>query len=194
VIGRAAALAILCAVAVLAQASLAPPGTAGGVRVQFAPEQLPAGAGLRGMYPWAVRVCSTSAAERSIDPEAVYMASGAIPVKSPARVRLAFAAAPKRTKKAIAAEWATEAVAIASGLTGFGAVAASTKVVGSLAVGVYLGGRVSKRLSETEDLAPYLDGLLDSKITLAPGACATRTLFSGPMRPAELRKYDITIP
>lgn len=165
------------------------------ISVEFSPERMPSELNAKNLYPWSVRMCSDSTTARELAPERIYMASGAIQVVDPRRVKLALLAAPKRSKKAIAATLLAEGATTGMMLTGFGAIAASANVVASLGTAGNIANRVSKFLeSRVVDPGPYLVDLLDSAVILPPGGCATRTVYSGKMKKSQVRKVRSTIP
>jgi len=95
------------------------------------------------------------------------------------RAQLVLTAARKKDKKVIAAEVTGWALMGAAALTGFGPIAATPKIVASLAAAGVLAGQVKTKLEgEAPTLEPFISQLLSGPVTIPPGGCVTSVAFA----------------
>lgn len=95
------------------------------------------------------------------------------------RAQLVLQAGRKKDKKVIAAEITGWALMGGAALTGFGPIAATPKIVASLATAGVLANQVKTKLEgEAPTLEPFLSQLLSGPVTIAPGGCETRVVFA----------------
>ncbi len=155
------------------------------VSAQFSPEPMAVMSSLniRSMGLWSVRMCNDGAAPVLLPEERIYMAAPGLSLIMPVRARAILLTRQASTQKATVVRYIKYGLIGAAGLTGFGAVAASTTVIASLASGAALAGEVQRTLElEIPSIAPFADSLLEGPITLPPGGCATRTAFAAKVK------------
>jgi hypothetical protein len=135
-----------------------------------------------GLVPWDAMICSNSTAPLTIAPERILMASPELQAIAPARVRNLLEHAKATNWKSQVVQYVALGGTVAVAVTGFGAVATSVTTVASIGLGTDIAFIWSNKLKgELPNLAPFLDNMLEEPISLAPGMCATRTVFTSKM-------------
>jgi hypothetical protein len=153
----------------------------GQVNAQLSPEPMAVLQALRihTVGLWRLSACNDGPAPVTLAPERFYLAFPSVRIIDPARAAAILSAGQKATPASQAALWIGRGLAVATMLTGFGPIAASKTVTTSLALGVPAAQWAEKEFQGlTTSLAPYNESLLNAPVQLAPGVCASRTVFA----------------
>lgn len=154
------------------------------VQVQFAPEPMAVlkAVNVQNAGLWTVRACADTAT--TLPEERFYMAAPPqIHLIGSERAKLIVMAGPRKSKKAVAAEWIGWGLMGATALTGFGPISATPRVVAGLAMGSGLATAVKTKLEAgAPDLTPFLGQMLSGPISIPAGGCVTRVVFASKMK------------
>lgn len=141
---------------------------------------------LRALRPriglWTIRACNDGAQAVSIPPERVFLAAPTVRFLAPEQAATVLAMRAKMSTAAQVVRYLEWGAMGATVITGSGLVAASTKVVSSIAIGATAAHTIGDKLTgEIPALGPIGTQLTDP-IQLAPGGCATRVAFAALMK------------
>jgi len=153
------------------------------VQVLFTPEPSEV---LRSLRPrvglWSIRACNDGMLVATIAPERVIMAAPSIRFLTAEQAAAVLAQRAKSSTLARVIRYAEWGAMGATLITGSGLVAASSKVVGSIAIGSATARTIADRLSaEVPSIGPLGPQLVEP-LQLPSGACVTRVAFSGLMK------------
>lgn len=177
-------LAAICVLAALAASGQ-------GVRVQATPEPMAVmeSLGMRSLGLWSVALCSEAAVPRIVTREQLILALPTVRIVATERAKAALQYAQGRTWQARMASGiryvlmggtaGSALLAVRQNDSGRPACRYCAAATATLAVSTVFADQVARRLdSEVPALAPFLAGVSDEPLSLAPGACGTRTVFA----------------
>lgn len=164
------------------------------VTVQFAPEPMAVlqAVNVKNVGLWTVRACSETAI--TLPEERLYMAAPPqVHLIGSDRAKLIIMAGPRKSKKAVAAEWIGWGLMGATALTGFGPISATPRVVAGLAMGSGLATTVQSKLTaDAPDMTPFIGQMLNGPVSIPAGGCITRVAFASKMKNPQ--PVTVTIP
>ncbi len=173
--GRFAAALLLCLI-VTARESRAQ------VSLLFTPQPLRTSrsVGIRNVGLWTVLACNDGAAMRILPEERILMAAPALWALDHATALTALTQSHVRDRSVVIATLLQQAVMLTTILTAGGLVAASPRAIVSLTLGDSAAQQLASAIrGQAPDLSGIQSNLLETSLSLGPGACATRTLLGG---------------